>query len=121
MVQQMQRVPPNQRRGRDHFGIQQHLIGQAAVKHPAMPIGPIHHRRDGQTRCVQSPFFYWFFNHMHRVSRGRISGQNITIGLVHPLGRSKTTYVLRQNCRRQDDLLKANTQMAQRSINHISL
>src|SRR6056297_2154060 len=57
VVQQVQRLPPHQRRRGHHLGVKQRLTADEPVQIPAMTVGPIHHRRDGQARglgdCVQ--------------------------------------------------------------------
>jgi hypothetical protein len=35
--------------GGHHLGVQQGVAGQQAVEKPAMPVGPIHHRRDTES------------------------------------------------------------------------
>ena len=34
--------------GRDHLGIEQRVAGQMAVESPAIPVRPVHHRRDAE-------------------------------------------------------------------------
>jgi hypothetical protein len=39
--------PVQDRAGRDHLGIEQRPPREGTVEHPAMPVGPVHHRGDG--------------------------------------------------------------------------
>ena len=41
-------IAMNDGAGGDHLGIEQRPPRQQAVKHPAVPVGPIHHRRHGK-------------------------------------------------------------------------
>ena len=38
----------HERRGHDHFRVQQRVRCEQAVQEPAMPVGPIHHRGDAE-------------------------------------------------------------------------
>jgi len=48
VVQEMIRPPTHERGGRDHLGVEKRVPRQCPVERPAMPVGPVHHRRDGQ-------------------------------------------------------------------------
>ena len=48
IIQQMRRPAAHQRRSRDHFCVQQALARDLTVQKPAMPVCPVHHRRDGK-------------------------------------------------------------------------
>ncbi len=42
------RSPWMHRAGRDHLGVEQRAARQQAMEEPAMPVRPVHHRRDGE-------------------------------------------------------------------------
>ena len=42
---------------RNHLGIKQRVFRQLTVKDPAMPVRPIHHRRDAEPMCLVSHDF----------------------------------------------------------------
>ncbi len=46
--QQPLAIPVQHRRRRHHLGVKQRPARQRSVERPAMPIGPVHHRGDGQ-------------------------------------------------------------------------
>jgi hypothetical protein len=46
--------------GRDHLAVEQRAARQQAMEEPAMPVGPIHHRSDGEdisimNQCLTAP------------------------------------------------------------------
>ncbi len=43
--------------GRDHLGVEQRVLRQQPVEKPAMPVGPVHHRRDGKAVRFMVPGF----------------------------------------------------------------
>ena len=46
-------IPAQDRHRGDHLGVEQGAPAQRAVERPAMPVAPVHHRRDGKDfRCV---------------------------------------------------------------------
>jgi hypothetical protein len=49
--------------GRHHFGVQQGVARQQAVKKPAMPISPVHHRRNTESPpakwLIYIDFIFW--------------------------------------------------------------
>ena len=47
VAEQPRPVPVQHRRRRHHLGIEQRPPGEAAVEEPAVPVGPVHHGRDG--------------------------------------------------------------------------
>src|SRR5690606_30135081 len=46
--QQPRTIAVDDRICRDHLGIEQGMLGQRTVERPAMPVGPIHHRRNAE-------------------------------------------------------------------------
>ena len=47
--QQPRAVAVQHRAGGEHFGIEQCAARQQAMEEPAMPVGPFHHRRNGES------------------------------------------------------------------------
>jgi hypothetical protein len=68
----MQRAPTHQRRRRDHFSVQQRLTRQQPMQVTAMPVGPIHHRGDGE-------YFFFIFQQFMLLFNGITSGTACTI------------------------------------------
>jgi hypothetical protein len=60
VAQQALAVAMDHRVGHDHLGIKQRMARQLAMEEPAMPVRPVHHRRDGNF-CI-------YFIHLDNVS-----------------------------------------------------
>ncbi|MCY1304434.1 hypothetical protein D9M70_541880 [compost metagenome] len=48
MAQEARGVAMQQRAGGDHLGVEQRVLRQQAQEEPAVTVGPVHHRRDGE-------------------------------------------------------------------------
>ena len=51
--------------GHYHLGIEQRAARELAVQEPAMPIRPVHHRRDGDNRSLEVSRFLFVFRAFH--------------------------------------------------------
>ena len=58
-------LPVDHRVGNHHLGVKQRAPRQLAMQEPAMPVRPIHHRRDGKFICI--------FKHLQALSKDRLS------------------------------------------------
>ncbi len=47
-AEQARAIAVQHRAGRDHFGIEPRPARERPVERPAVPVGPIHHRGDGE-------------------------------------------------------------------------
>jgi len=63
-IEMMRNVTMHESRRRDHFGVQPGAPRDEPEKIPAVPVGPVHHRRDTETPVVKT------FSHLD-ASNGR--------------------------------------------------
>jgi hypothetical protein len=52
------------RSGSEHLGIEQRAARQQAMEEPAVPVGPFHHRGDGETPRPTGWRFFLYFRHL---------------------------------------------------------
>src|SRR4029079_1635452 len=69
-------VAVQDRRRRNHLGVEQRMPGELAVEGPAMPVRPIHHRRDAEFMPYVSHIATFFSAQSYHSSFqcGRVSG-----------------------------------------------
>ena len=51
-AEQARAIAPQHRARGDHLGVDQRTAREQTVEGPAMPVGPLHHRRDAEAMCL---------------------------------------------------------------------